>query len=191
MKKLFVLIATFALTFVILSACGCNAPIANGDELIPSTSLQAIGREQENLAPENKESQCDRTLDAPSTSTPSEETPSKTEGCVTEHSDVVFDVENIVRITVYGHYGRSKGCDVPEKYMGEIMGWLESFIIGDKVADILPPGTNTNYIEVQYFDGTIVKKGMDVISVDGVAHFVKHDKEPDCFYKVLQQAISH
>ena len=53
---------------------------------------------------------------------------------------------------------------------------------------MLPPGTNTVYVEIEYLDGTIVKEGLDVITIDGVSYYLKHAPNPACFTEIISKA---
>ena len=103
----------------------------------------------------------------------------------TNESKKVFDTENIARITFYSYYGAGQGSEVPTEQLEEIKKWLGSFTIGEKAPDILPPGTNTYYVEIEYADGTIIKTGLDAIAIDGVTYYITSDKEPECFKEII------
>ncbi len=104
-----------------------------------------------------------------------------------EEIEAVFNTKNIKRITFYGYYGQGKGSDVPAENMTEITNWLGSFTIGEKAPELLPPGTNAYYVEVEYLGGTKIKKGLDVIAVDGIGYYLKSDKTPDCFMEIMSK----
>lgn len=108
---------------------------------------------------------------------------------VYKKDDKVFDTENIARITFYAYYGHGKGSDVPAENMAEITNWLSTFTVdkNKKLEDIVPPGTNTHYVEIEYLDGTVVKQSLDTISVDGVRYYLKHADAPDCFSEIISK----
>ncbi len=108
---------------------------------------------------------------------------------VYKKDDKVFDTENIARITFYAYYGHGKGSDVPAENMAEITNWLSTFTVDKnrKVEGVLPPGTNTHYVEIEYLDGTVVKQGLDTKSVDGVRYYLKHADAPDCFSEIISK----
>lgn len=108
---------------------------------------------------------------------------------VYKKDNTVFDTENIARITFYAYYGHGKGSDVPAENMAEITNWLSTFTVdkNKKLEDIVPPGTNTYRVEIEYIDGTIVKQGLDTISVDGVTYYLKHADAPDCFSEIISK----
>ncbi len=108
---------------------------------------------------------------------------------VYKKDDKVFDTENIARITFYAYYGHGKGSDVPAENMAEITNWLSTFTVdkNKKLEDIVPPGTNTHYVEIEYLDGTVVKQGLDTISVDGVRYYLNHADAPDCFSEIISK----
>lgn len=100
---------------------------------------------------------------------------------------MIFNTDNIKRITLYSYYGQGKGSDVTDKDMTEIINWLETFEIDREADDLIPPGTNTNYIEIEYLDGKVVKKGLDVMEIDGSSYYVKSAPMPDCFWKIISK----
>lgn len=104
------------------------------------------------------------------------------------HSEAAFVTENIARITFFTYYGEGKGSEVPSENMEEITMWLGTFVIDKAAEDMLPPGTNTVYVEIEYLDGTIVKEGLDVITIDGVSYYLKHAPNPACFTEIISKA---
>ena len=106
----------------------------------------------------------------------------------TENTETaVFNTEGITCVTFYAYYGGGKGSEVPSEYMNEIITWLGSFTMDEKVSDVLLPGTNTYYIEIEYSDGTVIKNGLDAIEVDGTAYYLKSDKKPECFEEIISK----
>ena len=103
------------------------------------------------------------------------------------YASMIFNTDNIKRITLYSYYGQGKGSDVTDKDMTEIINWLETFEIDREVDDLIPPGTNTNYIEIEYLDGKVVKKGLDVMEIDGSSYYVKSAPMPDCFWEIISK----
>ncbi|MBQ8743293.1 MAG: hypothetical protein IJZ03_07980 [Clostridia bacterium] len=103
------------------------------------------------------------------------------------YSSMIFNTDNIKRITFYSYYGQGKGSDVTDKDMTEIINWLETFEIDREADDLIPPGTNTNYIEIEYLDGKVVKKGLDVMEIDGSSYYVKSAPMPDCFWEIISK----
>ncbi len=99
----------------------------------------------------------------------------------------VFKTDNISRITFYSYYGSGKGSVVPAENMTEIINWLGSFKIDKKAPDILPPGTGTNWVEIEYSYGTVVKKALDYVMVDGVQYKTKSDNAPGCYWDILSK----
>lgn len=101
----------------------------------------------------------------------------------------IFNTQNIKRITFYAYYGYGKGSNVPAEKMAEYTTWLGTFSVGEVFDDIpLPPGTNTYHVEIEYLDGTIVKKGLDITTVDGVGYHIIHGKYPDSFWDIISKA---
>ncbi len=117
------------------------------------------------------------------------ENTSKTYDTLFDEYPSVFVTENITSITFYAYYGGGKGSKVPTEYMTEIINWLDSFTI-DRVAtdeDVLP-GTNTYHVKIEYSDGTIIKEGLDIISIDGTRYLLKKEKYPNCFMNIISKA---
>ena len=101
----------------------------------------------------------------------------------------VFVTENITSITFYAYYGNGKGSKVPEEHMDEIINWLDSFTINREATDEdVLPGTNTYYVKIEYSDGTIIKEGLDIISIDGTRYLLKKEKYPNCFMNIISKA---
>ncbi|MDO4747930.1 MAG: hypothetical protein Q4A12_02000 [Eubacteriales bacterium] len=99
----------------------------------------------------------------------------------------VFVTENITSITFYAYYGKGKGSKVPKEHMDEIITWLDSFTIDKEVPELLPPGTNTINVEIEYFDGTIIKRGLDTATVDGITYYIKGDTAPECYEEIVSK----
>ena len=99
----------------------------------------------------------------------------------------IFNTKNIKRITFYAYYGNGKGSDVPAEHLGEITTWLDSFTIDKEVPELIPPGTNTIHVEIEYLDGTIVKRGLDTATVDGITYYIKGDTAPECYEEIISK----
>ena len=100
----------------------------------------------------------------------------------------VFRTENISRITFYPQNGYGEAYEVPSKYMTEITNWLKTFTIDKKLEDdLLPPGTNSVYVKIEYSDGAVIRNGLSLISIDGIRYYMKHDIEPECYWEILSQ----
>lgn len=99
----------------------------------------------------------------------------------------IFNTKNIKRITFYAYYGNGKGSDVPAEHLDEIIAWLNSFTLDKEVPELLPPGTNTIHVEIEYFDGTIVKRGLDTATVDGITYYIKGDTAPECYEEIISK----
>ena len=99
----------------------------------------------------------------------------------------IFNTKNIKRISFYSYYGNGKGSDVPVEHLDEIITWLDSFTIDKEVPELIPPGTNTINVEIEYFDGTIVKKGLDTTTVDGITYYIKGDNSPECYEEIISR----
>ena len=111
----------------------------------------------------------------------------------TENSVSVFETDSIVRITFYAYYGSGKGSDVPAEHLDEIKTWLNSFEIDSDraVPELLPPGTNTIYVEIEYSDGSIVKQGMDTAVINGVTYYISGDSSPECYNEIISKTSSN
>ncbi len=99
----------------------------------------------------------------------------------------IFNTENIKRITFYAYYGSGKGSDVPAEHLDKIITWLDSFTIDKEAPELLPPGTNTIKVEIEYFDGTIVKEGLDTTTVDGITYYIKGNTAPECYEEIISK----
>jgi len=101
----------------------------------------------------------------------------------------VFRTENVIRITFYAYYGGGKGSDVPAEHLNEIISWLDSFEVDtdEEFPELVPPGTNTVYVEIEYSDGSIIKKGMDTITIDGVTYYTKGATPPKCYNEIVSK----
>lgn len=105
-----------------------------------------------------------------------------------DHISPVFSTEKVSRVTFYGYYGEGEGMDVSADDMAEIVAWLGTFTLGEAVdGDVLAPGTNTYYVEIEYADGAIVKNGLDVIKVYGTSYYLDSDIPPDCFMDIIYE----
>ena len=106
-----------------------------------------------------------------------------------ENSTSVFETDNVERITFYAYYGAGIGSDVPDEHSDEIITWLNSFKIDidREVPEIVPPGTNTIYVEFEYSDGSIVKRGMDITDINGVKYYISGDTCPECYNEIISK----
>lgn len=108
---------------------------------------------------------------------------------INDQSGGVFNTENIKRITFYAYYGYGRGSDVPADHLDEIIAWLASFDIdtGRELPDVIPPGTNSIHIEIEYSDGSIVNQGMDTAVVDGVTYYISGNDAPRCYDGIISK----
>ena len=118
-----------------------------------------------------------------------ESTESTNENGTNNQEIAIFNTKNIKRITFYAYYGSGKGSDVPAEHLGEITTWLNSFKIDTDrdFPDLVPPGTNTIHVEIEYLDGTIVKRGLDTATVDGITYYIKGDTAPKCYEEIISK----
>lgn len=107
----------------------------------------------------------------------------------TKPVEAVFNTRNIVRITFYAYYGGGKGSDVPAENMAEIINWLNSFAVGEKAPEVLPPGTGTWQVEIEYADGTIVKRSLDTITIDGDIYYLHSDPQPEILKRIMSMVF--
>lgn len=101
-----------------------------------------------------------------------------------------FNTDNISSITFYGYhdYGTGKGSEVPQEYMDEIINWLETFTVGEKAPDLMPPGTNSVHVEIVYSHGIIFESGMDTVRLDDGTYCIESGKAPpECYYEILSR----
>lgn len=118
-------------------------------------------------------------------------TPDPTLGSTTPNGEVtpvaVFDTNNIEKITFFAYYGEGIGSVVPDESMEEITLWLTSFTVGEKAPELLEPGTDTCFVQIQYSDGTSIKKGLDTVEIDGVLYRTNRDNTPSCYYDIIEK----
>ena len=101
----------------------------------------------------------------------------------------IFNTKNIKRITFYAYYGNGKGSDVPAEHLNKIITWLDSFEVdtNKEFPELVPPGTNTIHVEIEYLDGSIIKQGMDTTTVDGVTYYIKGATPPECYDEIISK----
>ncbi len=106
----------------------------------------------------------------------------------THKAGPIFNTKNIARITFYSYYGESKGSDVPSENMAEIIAWLDTFKISNEVVDeMIPPGTNTWHVEIEYTNGFVIKKGMSTWLFNGSHYYLESDTPPECFDEIMSR----
>lgn len=108
-----------------------------------------------------------------------------------EYATNVFKTDGINRITFYAYYGYGKGSDVPEDNMEEIINWLATFTVGEKVPDQPVDGDNFIHVEIGYKDGTIVKVPLDTVTVDGVQYYTDNGQTPtpECLEEIFLRIL--
>ena len=118
-----------------------------------------------------------------------ESTESTNENGTNNQEIAIFNTKNIKRITFYAYYGSGKGSDVPAEHLGEITTWLNSFKIDTdrEFPDLVPPGTDTIHVEIEYLDGTVVKEGLDTATVDGITYYIKGDTAPKSYEEIISK----
>ena len=105
-------------------------------------------------------------------------------GCSSDNIDKtkpVFETENISGISFFTSPA-SEGIEVSGEHLAEITAWLGTFTIDKKVdSDVLPPGSNSISVRIEYADGTVVENGISTITIDETRYFMKSEKAPQCF----------
>ena len=99
----------------------------------------------------------------------------------------VFDTENIASITFSAFAGEA---EVPEEDMSEIKDWLDTFVLDKRISFLesmmgTAPGTNTCKVRIRYTDGSEIRHGLDVVTVDGKSYHVKREIPPACFNELI------
>ena len=101
-----------------------------------------------------------------------------------------FDTDNVSSITFYGYhdYGTGKGSEVPQEYMDEIISWLETFTVGEKAPELMPPGTNSVHIEIVYSHGIMFESGLDTVRLDDGTYCIERNEvPPECYYEIMSR----
>lgn len=121
----------------------------------------------------------------PDTANPPIETSIAATTTAPETTETIFNTHSIKSITLYGQYGKGEGKKVPDEKLSEFTAWLKTFAIDKEADKPLPPGINTYWVEIEYSDGTVVKKGLDAVEVAGRLYYVKHAEEPEGLQTIL------
>jgi len=176
LKKIFIFIMCIA---VLLSIVACSKDNTHQND---SSTNQS---EPSSISDTSKE---ENSTNETSSTTPSNDSTNNTTD-VSKESKVVFRTENVIRITFYAYYGNGKGSDVPAEHLNEIILWLDSFEVDtDKeFPELVPPGTNTVHVEIEYSDGSIIKQGMDTSTVDGFTYYIKGATPPECYDEIISK----
>lgn len=105
-------------------------------------------------------------------------------GLATSESSPVFVTENISKI-VFG-FGPAEKREVTDEDMEEIMEWLETFRVGDRVKrrDEQPAGTNSVYVRIEYLDGTIVENGLSTIKLAKKEYYLIYADAPEAYLRL-------
>ena len=186
MKRILAIFLCSAMLFCFI-ACSENNGI-NSQPTEIATQNETAGTESTDMTeqPTKPTTEVTETPTTPSESSTNPPTdPVPTENNTDGQTSAIFNTNNIKRITFYAYYGSGKGSDVPAENLSEIIAWLNSFAIDEEAPDILPPGTNTVHVEIEYSDGTIIKQGTDIIIIDGICYYLKSDAVPDCYEEIL------
>ena len=118
------------------------------------------------------------TIDTPPTTLPQETFGPQPDGGI-------FNLDNVVRITFFSYYGQGPGRDVPAEHMQEIIDWLATFTMGGAAPEILPPGTNTVYMEIEYGYGAVFRTGMDAVDFAGTIYYINGSDAPACYQEII------
>lgn len=99
----------------------------------------------------------------------------------------VFNTDNITRITLYKYYGGGTGSTVDAEYMEEITSWLKTVTVGE-IRHIYPVvGDDFVYVEIEYADGSVIKKSDGTVVVNGVTHYTSYAPPPQCYDEILSR----
>ena len=189
MKKYLVI---FLCGILLLCISACKETNINDDTQLTEGPNQSETNSTENI---NDNTQSTESIDQNETDSientdhNTESTESTNENCTNNQEIAIFNTKNIKRITFYAYYGSGKGSDVPTEHLGEITTWLNSFKIDTdrEFPDLVPPGTNTIHVEIEYLDGTVVKEGLDTATVDGITYYIKGDTAPECYNEIISK----
>jgi len=98
----------------------------------------------------------------------------------------VMETEGVCRITFFDAYGPRTEKAVPEEHLEEICDWLGTFTIGEEAEEkVLPPGSNSICVRLQYADGSVAEHGLSTINVGEKVYFLKHGGTPECWFEVF------
>lgn len=189
MKKFLVI---FLCGILLLCISACKETNINDDTQLTEGPNQSETNSTENI---NDNTQSTESIDQNETDSientdhNTESTESTNENGTNKQEIAIFNTKNIKRITFYAYYGSGKGSDVPAEHLGEITTWLNSFKIDTdrEFPDLVPPGTNTIHVEIEYLDGTVVKEGLDTATVDGITYYIKGDTAPECYNEIISK----
>ena len=189
MKKFLVI---FLCGILLLCISACKETNSNDDTQLTEGPNQSETNSTENI---NDNTQSTESIDQNETDSientdhNTESTESTNENGTNNQEIAIFNTKNVKRITFYAYYGSGKGSDVPAEHLGEITTWLNSFKIDTdrEFPDLVPPGTNTIHVEIEYLDGTVVKEGLDTATVDGITYYIKGDTAPECYNEIISK----
>ena len=94
----------------------------------------------------------------------------------------------IAAVTFHSTIDSNKGnLPVPEADLEEIVSWLSSFTVGNRVGKgkTMVPGTGSVEMTLTYADGTSERRSLDIIHLDGVAYLVESPNAPQCYVTLL------
>ena len=98
----------------------------------------------------------------------------------------VFTTEGITAVAFITYPTSPEGIPVSEQYLAAITEWLGTFRLESRVKDdVLPPGSNSIRVRIQYADGTVVENGLSTMKLNGVHYFLQHADAPACYSEIL------
>jgi len=97
----------------------------------------------------------------------------------------IFETDNITRVTFINSAPKGKETEVPDEYLDEIIEWLGTFKAGKKAGDVLPPGSDSISVRIEYSDGTIVENGLSTVVIKDTTYIINYDKEPACYFDLF------
>ena len=94
----------------------------------------------------------------------------------------------IAAVTFHSTIDSNKGnLPVPEADLEELVSWLSSFTVGNRVGKgkNMVPGTGSVEMTLTYANGTWERRSLDIIHLDGVAYLVESPNAPQCYVTLL------
>ena len=94
----------------------------------------------------------------------------------------------IAAVTFHSTIDSNKGnLPVPEADLEELVSWLSSFTVGNRVGKgkNMVPGTGSVEMTLTYANGTWERRSLDIIHLNGVAYLVEYPNAPQCYVTLL------
>ena len=111
-------------------------------------------------------------------------------GCNTKDTAIgtsAFETENITGVTFYGSAPTNTETEVLREHLAEITEWLGAFVVAKKADDVLPPGSHSLFIKIEYSDGSTNENSMSTTIIDGTTYLINYDKEPECYFELFAE----